>query len=550
MKLIRRPTKGLVSLAATAFAVAGCSLVIDTDGSYDDIPDAARPDLALDGGAPDAAPLDLDLGPDISVPLPDMGPDAAPDAGEPAPYACRVPGLAGGLWTPGQDPREGVGYGEAQARARLEIVARATDAVRLYSGRFDGEAACIAKQSFGLHVTLGAWIDADAASNREELDAAVMAASFGCVDELLVGNEVLLRGDLHADALAALIQETRDRVPDGVRVGTADTWDQLVAHRRVIEASDVVYIHAHSYWAGQPVDSAVAYARAAHARVAAVAGDREVVLGEVGLPTAGDANQRAVPGNDAASRLLVEMTTWAEESGVRVFWFAAFDEGWKDEPGGVGPHWGVFDEWGMLKAGLQPAFECARDLPDLPALPPTICRPPAPTGDQLVSAGGFAAGCDAWTPGWVPEQSGADCIDDPEHDRRDGASPAGLHLYTTADEPAIAGPFAWREQRMPFTGGWTAAASAWVRDGSLERGHAFLHVVFENDQGQPVGGDEVVLTGDEHAEQGAEWVQLRATVGPAPCETTWARVRIGVRKTERGAPAVTASVDDVSLTAQ
>lgn len=544
----RRPARGLVSLAAlTALAVAGCSLVIDTDGTYDDVaPDADRPDLALDGGVPDAAPPPLDVGPDAAG----DPPDAAPDAAGPAPYACRVPGLAGGLWTPGQDPRDGIGYGEAQARARLEIIAGATDAVRLYSGRFDGEAACIAKQSFGLHVTLGAWIDADAASNREELDAAVMAASLGCVDALLVGNEVLLRGDLHADALAALIAETRGRVPEGVRVGTADTWDQLVAHRRVIEASDVVYIHAHSYWAGLPVADAVAYARAAHARVALIAGDREVVLGEVGLPTAGDANQRAVPGDAAASRLLVEMTTWAEESGVRVFWFAAFDEAWKDEPGGVGPHWGVFDGSGLLKPGLEAVFDCARELPELPELPPTTCRPPAPSGDELSRAGGFAAGCDDWTPGWAPEQSGAECIASEEHDRQDGRDPAGLYLYTTADEPVPAGPFAWREQRVPFTGGWSAVASAWVRDGSLERGHAFVHVVFENDAGQAVGGAEDVLTAAQHAEQGGEWVRLTVTVGPAPCETSWARLRVGVRKTERGGPAVTASIDDVSLIAQ
>lgn len=540
----RRPVRGPASLVAL-LALAGCSLVIDTDATYDELPDDGRADAAFDA-APDAAPPIVDAGPDRAVDPPDMDPDAS----GPAPYACQVPGLAGGLWALGQDPRDGVGYGEAQARARLEIIARASPAVRLYSGRFDGEAACIAKRSFGLHVTLGAWIDADGATNREELDAAVMAASFGCVDALLVGSEVLARGDLHADALAELIEETRGRLPDGVHVGTAEHWEALVAHRRVIEASDVVYIHAHGYWAGVSADAAVAYARAAHARVAALAGEREVVLGEVGLPTAGDINDRAVPGNEAAGRLLVEMSTWAEESGVRVYWFAPFDEAWKDEPGGVGPHWGVFDGWGVLKTGLESAFECTRDLPDLPELPPTTCRPPAPSGDQLLTAGGFAAGCDDWSAGRAPQQSGSQCIDDPEHDRQDGGDPAGLFLYTTEADEEPAGAYAWREQRVPFTGGWTAVASAWVRDASLARGHAFVHVVFENDQGQAVGGDEVVLTAAQHAEYDEEWVRVIATVGPAPCEATWARLRVGVRKTERGGPAVTASVDDVRLIAQ
>jgi exo-beta-1,3-glucanase (GH17 family) len=39
------------------------------------------------------------------------------------------------------------------------------------------------------------------------------------------------------------------------------------------------------------------------------------------------------------------MTAWAQEQGVPLFWFSAFDEPWKgsDHPDEIEKHWGLYD---------------------------------------------------------------------------------------------------------------------------------------------------------------------------------------------------------------
>jgi exo-beta-1,3-glucanase (GH17 family) len=43
---------------------------------------------------------------------------------------------------------------------------------------------------------------------------------------------------------------------------------------------------------------------------------------------------------------------WAEDEGIEVFYFAAFDEAWKvGAEGDVGAYWGLWDKDGRLKFG-------------------------------------------------------------------------------------------------------------------------------------------------------------------------------------------------------
>ena len=176
--------------------------------------------------------------------------------------ACKVPGYGTGLWVDGQDPRRGDRYSATQARERLGILSQYTSAIRLYGAQSDAEAACIAKNEFGMKVVLGAWIDRNYETNELEIAAAIAAANT-CSLDILIGNEALLRGDVSAQYLIGVISRVKAQVPPGTRVGTADVWEKLVENKALIDASDVVLAHAHAYWAGVPIENAVAHA--AHA---------------------------------------------------------------------------------------------------------------------------------------------------------------------------------------------------------------------------------------------------------------------------------------------
>jgi exo-beta-1,3-glucanase (GH17 family) len=91
--------------------------------------------------------------------------------------ACKVPAYATGLWVDGQDPTRGDRYSATQARERLSKLSQYTNAIRLYGAQVDAEAACIAKNEFGMKVVLGAWIGRNYETNEQEIAAAIAVVS-------------------------------------------------------------------------------------------------------------------------------------------------------------------------------------------------------------------------------------------------------------------------------------------------------------------------------------------------------------------------------------
>ncbi|MEO0326265.1 MAG: glycosyl hydrolase, partial [Myxococcota bacterium] len=64
-----------------------------------------------------------------------------------------------------------------------------------------------------------------------------------------------------------------------------------------------------------------------------------------GWPTAGKAERGALPGSRAAALYALNLIPWAERAEVPLFWFSAFDEGWKvGAEGDAGACWGFWDK--------------------------------------------------------------------------------------------------------------------------------------------------------------------------------------------------------------
>jgi exo-beta-1,3-glucanase (GH17 family) len=240
-------------------------------------------------------------------------------------------------------------------RHRLETIAGYTTWVRTF--RADNGEECVGPiaHSLGKKAAIGAWLDSNLTANMAQLQSLVRIGRSGGADILIVGSEMLQRGDLSERALVTYMQWVREQVP-GVPITTADTYGELQAHPSVIEASDLVAVNIYPYWEGASIDDAVTRSRSAYLGTVSVANGRPVVISEMGWPDGGDTVGVAVPSSANAIRYLHDATNWTHADGIPYFYFEAFDESWKaaESEGTVGAHWGIWNEVLELKPGRLP----------------------------------------------------------------------------------------------------------------------------------------------------------------------------------------------------
>jgi exo-beta-1,3-glucanase (GH17 family) len=227
--------------------------------------------------------------------------------------------------------------------ARLKPV---TDCVRTYSTELGLDQVAGIAERHGLKVIQGIWLGRERARNRAEIETAVaLAARYpGTVRALVAGNEVLLRGELSSEDLSALIREVKSRV--AVPVTYAEVWEFWLRNRAVAGAVDFVTIHILPYWEDIPISADEAAAHVADIRrvVAEAFPGKEILLGEVGWPSAGRMREGALPSPVNQARVIEDVLAVAKRDGFRANVIEAFDQPWKRQlEGTVGGHWGLLD---------------------------------------------------------------------------------------------------------------------------------------------------------------------------------------------------------------
>ncbi|HOF87836.1 MAG TPA: glycosyl hydrolase family 17 protein [Armatimonadota bacterium] len=244
---------------------------------------------------------------------------------------------------------------EVEIAQQFAAVSRYGSAIRTYTAR-NGVAHAV-RLAAERHIPcwVGIWISADAQANEAEIAAALAVAAEYPVAGLIVGSEVLLRGEQTEAALIAYL--TRVQQAANVPVAYADTWNiwhqQGQGRPALAAAVDTIMIHCHPYWEGVRIDRAVASVAEAYGTVKALYGARPVIIGECGWPSAGSAKGAAAP-TPLNQRLFTrDVVTWARGAGVELFIFELFDERWKNEPGGVGAHWGLLATDGTVKPEIR-----------------------------------------------------------------------------------------------------------------------------------------------------------------------------------------------------
>ncbi|MEP7030034.1 MAG: beta-(1-6) glucans synthase [Pseudolabrys sp.] len=235
----------------------------------------------------------------------------------------------------------------AQIEADLSQLAKLTDCVRTYSTDYGLDQIPGIAARHGLKVMQGLWLSSHADKNRIQIEGAVdLANRFpDTIRSVIVGNEVLLRGEMSETDLIATMREVKSRVK--VPVTYADVWEFWLRNRDVAAFADFITIHILPYWEDDPIPAAQAGAHVVSIRsqvVQAFAG-KDVIIGEVGWPSEGRMRDGALPSPANQARVIQDVLALAARDKFRVNVIEAYDEPWKRAlEGTVGGHWGLFDD--------------------------------------------------------------------------------------------------------------------------------------------------------------------------------------------------------------
>ena len=245
----------------------------------------------------------------------------------------------------GQSPLTQTYPSAAEIEQDLRTIAGQVSGVRTYTSLEGMEAVPALARKYGLTVTLGIWLGVLPLKNELDVTAGINLANEypDVIKRVIVGNEVLLRGDLTPAQLFGYIARVKRSVKQPV--STADVWEYWLRYPEMARSVDFITIHLLPYWENEPagIDSAAARVLDAHRQIAARFPGKPILVGEAGWPTAGRSRGPAVPGVVNKARFDAAFMRVATEHGFDYNLIEAFDQHWKIKlEGTVGGKWGLY----------------------------------------------------------------------------------------------------------------------------------------------------------------------------------------------------------------
>ncbi len=290
-----------------------------------------------------------------------------------------VPGLCFSPFTDGQGPGDTISL--EQVRGRLEIINRKSHAewIRTYGATHGLEYIPAEANSLGLRVAMGSWIrDGD----PEEMSNLLQACVDGLVETVIIGNEELSAYDetpatsLTPTEYYNILDDVRRQLDnancDYIQIAAAEPFETLfetdgtgisgMRHPELLEHIDVLFLNIYPFWRGFPdIDdggSHISTAKNILALKYELAIDEikmrkpalPVVIGETGWASNGPTYGDAEPSLDNLRQYFNEVSKWAVDNNILVFYFEAFDEKWKaSSPTDIEANFGIWNSHGTLK---------------------------------------------------------------------------------------------------------------------------------------------------------------------------------------------------------
>src|ERR1700676_987737 len=246
----------------------------------------------------------------------------------------------------------------------LAQLAKISDCVRTYSIENGLDQVPALAATAGLKVIEGICAGGNRLKNLTQISTAVRLSKNypGVISALVVGNEVLLRGEMTTADLAAIIRSVKSQVT--VPVTYADVWEYWLRNREVYEAVDFVTIHILPYWEDLPVRAkfAAAHVDAIRKRMAVAFPGKEILIGETGWPSEGRMRDGALPSRTTQARGVSEILDLARRENFRLNLIEAYDQPWKRQlEGTVGGSWGLIDS--VKRAVKYPPDQAISNFP-------------------------------------------------------------------------------------------------------------------------------------------------------------------------------------------
>jgi len=245
-----------------------------------------------------------------------------------------------------------------QVEEDLSLLADKTHNIRTYSSLGGGiEATPELARKYGINVIQGAWLGYGYEDNKKEVDALIQSANANqdVVKRLIVGNEVLLRGDMDVNRLITYIREVKRAVKQPVSY--ADVWSMYMKHPQLIKEVDFITIHILPYWEDEPISVENApehlekIVRQVEEEARGIAPGKPILIGESGWPSAGRQRGMALPSVVNEAKFIRDMIDVVNRHGFDYNIVEAFNQPWKSNLEGV-----VGANWGLFSADRKPVF--------------------------------------------------------------------------------------------------------------------------------------------------------------------------------------------------
>jgi glucan 1,3-beta-glucosidase len=251
-----------------------------------------------------------------------------------------------------------------QVEQDLAQLAKVTDCIRTYSIENGQDIIAGIARKAGLKVIQGIWLSSNRFKNLNQISTVVRLTREypDTISAVVVGNEVLLRGEMTENDLAAIIRSVKSQVT--VPVTYADVWEYWKKNREIADTVDFITIHILPYWEDIPIRAKFAADHVDSIRkdMAANFPGKEILIGETGWPSEGRMREGALPSRTNQARVVSEILTRAKQEDFRVNLIEAYDQPWKRQlEGTVGGYWGLFDS--VRRALKYPAGEPISNFP-------------------------------------------------------------------------------------------------------------------------------------------------------------------------------------------
>jgi exo-beta-1,3-glucanase (GH17 family) len=189
---------------------------------------------------------------------------------------------------------------------------------------------------------------ANTLANAAEIERGIeLARQYGdIVVAVNVGNEALVDWNDHMvplEKVIAYVEQVKAAIDQPVTVADNYAW-WIKDGAPLAAAVDFLGIHTYPQWEEKTIDEALAYTLENLEGVRAALPDKPIAIARGRLGHDRERVRRRANEQDQA-RYYREIHEWARQNNVTVFFFEAFDEPWKGDPGdplGAEKHWGLF----------------------------------------------------------------------------------------------------------------------------------------------------------------------------------------------------------------